>query len=29
MSEDTSLDFRLRKINETRNYLLDEIKKIT
>ena len=28
MSEDTSLDFRLRKINETRNYLLDEIKKI-
>ena len=28
MSEDTSLDFRVRKINETRNYLLDEIKKI-
>ena len=28
MSEDTSLDFRLRKIKETRNYLLDEIKKI-
>ena len=28
MSEDTSLDFRLRKINETRNYLVDEIKKI-
>ena len=26
MSEEASLDFRLRKIDETRNYLLDEIK---
>ena len=26
MVEDASLEFRLRKINETRNYLLDEIK---
>ena len=26
MVEEASLEFRLRKINETRNYLLDEIK---
>ena len=26
MAEETSLEFRLRKIDETRNYLLDEIK---
>ena len=26
MSEEASLEFRLRKIDETRNYLLDEIK---
>ena len=26
MTEEESLDFRLRKIDETRNYLLDEIK---
>ena len=26
MIEETSLEFRLRKIDETRNYLLDEIK---
>ena len=26
MTEEASLDFRLRKIDETRNYLLDEIK---
>ena len=26
MSEETCLEFRLRKIDETRNYLLDEIK---
>ena len=26
MVEETSLEFRLRKIDETRNYLLDEIK---
>ena len=26
MVEDASLEFRLRKINETRNYLLDETK---
>ena len=25
MAEETRLEFRLRKINETRNYLLDEI----
>ena len=26
MAEEISLEFRLRKIDETRNYLLDEIK---
>ena len=26
MAEETSLEFRLRKIDETRNYLLEEIK---
>ena len=26
MVEEASLEFRLRKVNETRNYLLDEIK---
>ena len=26
MGEEASLDFRLRKIDETKNYLLDEIK---
>ena len=26
MSEEASLEFRLRKIDEIRNYLLDEIK---
>ena len=26
MAEESSLEFRLRKIDETRNYLLDEIK---
>ena len=26
MVEKANLEFRLRKINETRNYLLDEIK---
>ena len=26
MAEEASLDFRLRKIDETRNYLLDERK---
>ena len=26
MSEETSLEFRLRKTDETRNYLLEEIK---
>ena len=26
MAEDASVEFRLRKINETRNYLLDERK---
>ena len=26
MAEDTSLEFRFGKIDETRNYLLDEIK---
>ena len=26
MSEEASLEFRLRKIDETRNYLLDEIR---
>ena len=26
MVEEASLEFRLRKIDETRNYLLDEIK---
>ena len=26
MVEEVSLDFRLRKIDETRNYLLDELK---
>ena len=26
MTEEASDEFRLRKINETRNYLLDEIK---
>ena len=26
VEEEASLKFRLRKINETRNYLLDEIK---
>ena len=26
MTEEASLDFRLRKIDQTRNYLLDEIK---
>ena len=26
MAEEASLEFRLRKIDETRNYLLDEIK---
>ena len=26
MVEEASIEFRLRKINETRNYLLDEIK---
>ena len=26
MEEETSLELRLRKIDETRNYLLDEIK---
>ena len=26
MTEEASLEFRLRKIDETRNYLLDEIK---
>ena len=28
MTEEASLKFRLRKINETRNYILDEIKQI-
>ena len=28
MAEDTSLEFRLRKIDETRNYLLEEVKHI-
>ena len=26
MSQEASLEFRIRKIDETRNYLLDEIK---
>ena len=26
MVEEASLEFRLRRVNETRNYLLDEIK---
>ena len=26
MVQEATLEFRLRKINETRNYLLDEIK---
>ena len=26
MTKEASLDFRLRKIDQTRNYLLDEIK---
>ena len=26
MAEEASLDFRLRKVDETRNYLLEEIK---
>ena len=26
MVEEASIEFRLRKINETRNYLLDKIK---
>ena len=26
MTEEANLEFRLRKIDETRNYLLDEIK---
>ena len=28
MVQETTLEFRLRKINETRNYLLGEIKHI-
>ena len=28
MTEEASLKFRLKKINETRNYILDEIKQI-
>ena len=28
MTEEASLEFRLKKVGETRNYLLDEIKQL-